>query len=409
MMVRAKAAIVLAVVLSGCASQTSPPALSPATTSKAVSPPVTSVVPSVVPSTPSASIPAPASSAASGAVSGATATNGKIVFSRHDQKTDDTFCFTIDPDGKNEAKGPAGSCGTLSPNGTKVLTSVFKPNGSGPLVGGRPATTNPDGSGLKVLDAYPGDKLNLDCGSWARDGRHFLCESGGDGIAADDGLYTVRSSDGGDLVRLTRAATGFEDQPSGYAPDGSRILFVSLSEKEPSSVSVINADGTGRVRLSPPDISASDFIDTAGWSPDGSQVAFSAVVPSAGYAALYVVNVDGSGLRQIVSPDIGGATAQWSPDGRWIAFTSRLHGQPQVWLIHPDGTEQVQLTDGTDGSLSLVPIWAPDGTRLLFQHSDKDTVTLFTMAPDGTGRSRVADVGSDISSYSWGVAPMHAP
>ena len=203
---------------------------------------------------------------------------GKVVFSRHDLQTDDTFCFTIGPDGSNEAKTHAGACGPPSPDGRKVLTTVYQPSGFGPLVGGRPATTNPDGSGFKVLDAYPKRQINLTCGYWSPDGRRFLCESGGDGMSTDDGIYTMRSSDGGDLLRLTRAPKDHEDQPQGYSPDGSRILFERVSDVEPSAEFIINADGTGLVRLSPDNLWAVDFVMGADWSPDGSQVAFVAAV-----------------------------------------------------------------------------------------------------------------------------------
>ncbi len=396
-MVIRRLAVLMTLVLGGCAGQPGPPSAVPALASPQLT--------SVVTSGPSASLPA-ATASKSSAVPPQSVANGKIVFARHDPQTDDTLCFTIDPDGTTEAKLHAGGCGASSPDGSKVLTTVFKPNGSGPLVGGRPATTNPDGSGFKLLDAYPGNKLNLICGSWSVDGSRFLCESGGDATAADDGLYTVRSSDGGDLVRVTTAPAKHEDTPYGYSPDGSRILFGRLSDDEPSGIFVVNADGMGLVRLSPGDLSASEFSFAADWSPDGSQVVFGAVVLKVGFTALFVVNADGTGLHQIVSTDIGGATAQWSPDGRWIAFTSRLRAQPQVWLVHPDGTGQVRLTDGTDGSNWLAPIWSPDGSRLLFQGGKDNHVALWTMNPDGTGRSQLADVGTDLSSYSWGVASL---
>jgi WD40-like Beta Propeller Repeat len=332
------------------------------------------------------------------------ASGGKVVFSRHDLQTDDTFCFTIDPDGSNEARTHSGACGPPSPDGRKILITVYQPSGFGPLVGGRPATTNPDGSGFTVLDSYPKRQISLTCRYWSPDGRRLLCESGGDGMFTDDGIYTMRSSDGGDLVRLTRAPKDHEDQPQGYSPDGSRILFERVSDVEPSAEYIVNADGTGLVRLSASDLWAADFVLGADWSPDGSAVAFVAAVESGGHPGLYVVNADGTGLRQIVTPDVGGLTARWSPDGRWIASSTCLRCGPQVFLIHPDGTGRVALTDGSDGSTSLTPVWSPDGSWLLYQTQQADgRVTLWTMRPDGSDRSRVADAGTDLSDVAWGA------
>ena len=333
------------------------------------------------------------------------ASGGKLVFSRHDPQTDDTLCFTIDPGGSNEARGHAGACGPPSPDGTKILTTVYQPNGFGPLVGGRPATTNPDGTGFKVLDSYPKRQINLSCGYWSPDGRRFLCESGGDGMSTDDGIYTMRSSDGGDLIRITQAPAGHEDQPQGYSQDGSRILFERISDVEPSAEYVVGTDGSGLVRLSPDNLWTTDFALAADWSPDGRQIVFASAVESGGHPGLYVVNVDDTGLHQIASPYIGGPTAQWSPDGHWIASSSCLRCGPQIFLIHPDGTGRASLTDVADGSTSLTPVWSPDGSWLLYQKQQADgRVTIWTMRPDGSDRTQVADVGTDLSTFWWGAA-----
>ena len=285
----------------------------------------------------------------------------------------------------------------------------FKPNGFGPLVGGRPAITDAAGNGYRVLDAYPDRKISLSCSGWSPDGSRFLCESGEDTTASDDGIYTLRASDGGDVLRLTTAPAKHEDQPWGYSPDGSRILFERLSDDEPSVLSVMSADGTGLQRLTPPDLSASDFIYPAGWSPDGSRIAFAATKASIALRSVFVVRADGTGLQEISPTDVGGASAQWSPDGRWIAFTSRTCCGPQVWVVRPDGTEPHQLTDGKDGSTSLAPIWSPDGSTLLFFRDLGGHQTLRTIRPDGTGERRLADAGDgfDLGSYWWLPATAH--
>ena len=135
--------------------------------------------------------------AMSGSASASTPTNGRIAFYRADVAADSSSCFTIDPDGTDEhqvAPGTSMFCGTWSPDSSKLLESPF-PNGFA-----RPATSNPDGSGYTVLDAYPNLQQNIGCGFWSPDGARFLCSS-------DDGLYTVRSSDGGDLQRVTHSPT----------------------------------------------------------------------------------------------------------------------------------------------------------------------------------------------------------
>ncbi len=396
--VRALIVLVVGVWTASCTPASSLPATQGASASPVGSAPS---APSSAASSPTPAVQAPSAEATASAA----AVGGLIVFSRHDPATDDTFCYTIDPGGANEAKGHAGACGPPSPDGSKILTTTYQPSGFGPLVGGRPATTNPDGSGFKSLDAYPGDPINISCGYWSRDGLRFLCESGGDANPADDGIYTLRAADGGDRVRITRAPAGHEDQPQGYSPDGSQILFTRLSDTEPSAEYVVNTDGTGLVRLSPESLWTADFVSTADWSPDGQQVVFASAIEAGGHPGLYVVNADGTGLHQIASPDVGGPSAQWSPDGQWIASSTCLRCGAQLFVIHPDGSGKVPLTDGADGSTSLTPIWSPDGSRLLYQKQQADGhVTIRTMRPDGSDQTQVADVGTDLSGFSWGAA-----
>ncbi len=98
----------------------------------------------------------------------------------------------------------------------------------------------------------------------------------------------------------------------------------------------MNPDGTGKLRLSPPGLSVIDlgFFDRVGadWSPDGSQVAFAAQKLSRNRfkTALFVVNADGTGLRQIGPPGLGAISAQWSPNGALIAFSSCCGERPGV-------------------------------------------------------------------------------
>jgi Tol biopolymer transport system component len=176
-------------------------------------------------------------------------------------------------------------------------------------------------------------------------------------------------------------------------------------------------DGSSRHQLNPSDTVPGDLGDfwndfdgrpgiSEAWSPDEAMIAFTAFVKSADSTALYLVNPDGSDLRQIVPTTVGATSAQWSPDGSLIAFTSRLRSQPQVWVVRPDGSELAQLTDGADGSTSIMPVWSPDGTKLLFQRKLDEQLTLWTMNRDGSGQRQLSPrpLGSDYfggGGYAW--------
>ena len=128
-------------------------------------------------------------------------TNGQIVFGREDTQ-DGGHIFTANPDGTHEHQllaDPA-DCPNWSPDGTKISVCVI-PDAQGLL---RSATLNPDGSGFNLLDT-PDPSLNIFCWAWSPDGSRLACEGGTDPFSDRDGIYTIRSSDGGGLVRLTNS------------------------------------------------------------------------------------------------------------------------------------------------------------------------------------------------------------
>jgi Tol biopolymer transport system component len=329
--------------------------------------------------------------------------NGKIALSQAGED-DAVSGFTIDPDGSSlQQIGTTGNttCGHWSPDGSTLLCNVWSD------VGVQPATANPDGSDFTLLN--PDLPLDLFCKDWSPDATRLFCHSEGIMHPADEGLYTVRASDAGDLVQLSATPDGYADTMYGYSPDGSRILF-SRNDEESNvgTLFAISPDGGDLLQLSPPDlpvVSTNAELE-ADWSPDGSQVAFAAQwksSPGRGIA-LYVVNADGSGVRQITSSGVGAVSAQWSPDGQLIAFTSKLRSRAQVWVVHPDGSGLRAITSGTDGSVSEFPVWSPDATKLLFERTNKRGSALWTVNSDATGLTKLTDISG--GGYAWGTAPV---
>ena len=326
-------------------------------------------------------------------------TNGKILFAQDFPLTN----FTIDPDGSDPHQiGPVGRtfCTSWSPDSSKVLCQLFSEEGP------QPATANPDGSGFTLLN--PNLPLGLACLNWSPDGTRLLCTTGEEANPAENGLYTVRSSDAGDLIRVTATPPGGFDIGYGYSPDGSRILYARFTDEQGTLFSV-KPDGSDPVQLSPPSLSVIDldFFDRIGadWAPDSSRVAFAAFDQSSRRTGLFVVAADGSGLRLVTPPGIGALSAQWSPNGALIAFTSCC-GLPQAWVVHPDGTGLRQVTPPVNGAIFWTPVWSPDSTKLLLDREDLHSgqTSLWTVNTDGSGLSKLADTTSR-SLYAWGSAP----
>jgi WD40-like Beta Propeller Repeat len=281
----------------------------------------------------------------------------RIVFGRFDPAVNDFHTFSVNANGTNDVQLLPGiaECPRWSPDGEKIQICVFDPKG--PL---RPATLNPDGSDFKLLD-NPDPSLNLACWTWSSRGR-LACESWDDAHPdRTPGIFTVRASDGGGLIRVTtNPYGGGHDVPGDYSPDGSRIVF-------------------GREN------------------------------PNVHQFALFVVNADGSDLHRVSAwqPDFGNAS--WSSDGQWILTDNAQGG---LYVVHPDGTGEHQITPqtGSGSSLAFEPGWSPDGKRLVYSLylSSTNRQDIYRVRADGTDLRRVTNTPGSLDFADWGSTPSKA-
>ena len=180
-------------------------------------------------------------------------------------------------------------------------------------------------------------------------------------------ICAVRA-DGTHLKQLTDGPE-WEEHPS-WSPDGTRIVYDVGSNsypREDPSVWVMNADGSGKSRL------------TTGyephWSPDGKQIVFTRYY-DAHFDDLYVMNADGSGVRLVTDQPLGEARPSWLPDGR-IIFTN---GADQAYVVNVDGSGRTQLTKGKGvGDIAA----SPDGKLIAYPSSAAESVVVVPLSGAG--------------------------
>jgi len=281
---------------------------------------------------------------------------GLIVFQRSAPGLESGRLFIVDPDGTHEVALPWSvdvECPTWFPDGSTILIAGYDYPGA-PL---RPATITADGKESKLLDGANMPNLNLGCGDVSPDGTRLVLE----GFPTNPrdrsltGLYSVRASDGGDLVRLTRCG----GEPA-YLPDG-RITTGCAKPNNPDlgAQYILNADGSDMHRITP-------------WHPWG--------VPTGG---------DGR--------------TESSPDGRWLVF-AQFDGT--LGLVRPDGSGLHTIPIALPSkAIAAWPQWSPDGTRIVFELADHGETHIYTVRPDGTDlASRVDTPGVDEKNPAWGPA-----
>src|SRR3954454_4153804 len=171
---------------------------------------------------------------------------------------------------------------------------------------------------------------------------------------------------------------GFFDAGSATAAvpgTNGKIAFGGSVPGDGVYINTANADGAGRVMLG-----AAVQGRFPAWSADGQKVAF-AGASAPGKYAVYSMNADGSGVTRLTSTTQTYQVPTWSPDGSKIAFTR----DGVIWTMNADGSEQVQVTGGTN------PAWSPDGMSIVFERSSGAGV--YAMNPDGSGQTFLAPGG----------------
>lgn len=212
-------------------------------------------------------------------------------------------------------------------------------------------------------------------------------------------IYSM-NADGSRLVAVT------EGIDPNFSPDGKRIAFWRYDAGS-GSIYVANADGSNVTRVD------SDGYQPA-WSPDGTKLVY-------GCGGICVINVDGRGRTRLTPPaptsQTPGACVRdtdptWSPDGSTIAFTRwpdvriptpmclslamsvafPFDFWTEVWFIDADGGHLRPLRDraGLVATYAGWPAWSPDGKHLAFYYSNVPEERIDVISADGSGIVTVA-------------------
>lgn len=227
---------------------------------------------------------------------------------------------------------------------------------------------------------------------WSRDGRRIAFSSARDNPTdsartrgAQWEIYTM-GGDGTDVRRLT--SNSVADVPSTYGP-GDRLLLFSSNRDGRRHLFTMALDGSGVSQLTS---GASDELQ-GDLSPDGRRIAYmstrgmsdSAMRAFVQPGNVFTANVDGTDTRQHTFDGHSG-TPEFSPDGRSIAFSSLRDGQLRLYLMNPDGSNVRQLTRGERYSDN--PSWSPDGRWVAFE-TDRIAprhFAVFVVRTDGSGQ-----------------------
>jgi TolB protein len=277
------------------------------------------------------------------------------VFTQFQSSTGRFHVAAINPDGSGLTVLPVGGTPLLlngslrasavarwSPDGRRIAITTSSTSGAFETI------VNADGTGPRDL-IRPDSTLDLRCLAWSPDGQRLACQGSDSTKPNRQGMYTVRSSDGGGLKRLT-TSSGAGDVPGDYSPDGTQIAFVrqTYSIVSLGQLWICNTDGSN-VRKVTDTLVGYDVS----WSPGGHLIAGDA------NGALLIFDLDhlGVGPREIVLPKGSAAQPRWSPDGSGLVFqfVNAAASAPDIYTVNADGSDPHRLTTSPESDDS--PDW----------------------------------------------------
>ena len=137
-------------------------------------------------------------------------------------------------------------------------------------------------------------------------------------------------------------------QPA-WSPSGDQILFAEFDGSDWELV-LIDSDGQNRLQLTD-----NETVDwEPAWSPDGERIAYS------DRNNIFIMNSDGTEISQITVGSRRSIEPAWSPDGTEIVFSrwNQAGDDTDLYVVNTNGSDLRQLTSTPD-ERERNPAWGP--------------------------------------------------
>ncbi|KKK95852.1 hypothetical protein LCGC14_2668650 [marine sediment metagenome] len=235
---------------------------------------------------------------------------------------------------------------------------------------------------IKIVNITTGKVTNLTnsptadmCPDWSNDGATIVFDSKREDINRD--LY-IMAIDGINVQRLTNEPNQ-QDKCPAFSPDDFRITYICTANGD-MDIFVMNSDGSGVKNLT--DDPGSDRCPS--WTPNGKKITF--MSNRTGFFEVYIMDSnDGSNLKQLTELKIKGSNcwvAAVSPDGKQVCFVGDFEGNNDLYVMDIDGKNVRKLTKHKANN--QWPAWSHNGKWIAFASTRSGKERLYVIRPKGT-------------------------
>ncbi len=317
-----------------------------------------------------------------GSKSQETEPTGTIAFVRKRDDEPKAQLWVMRADGTGQRAVTQGETPAWSPDGRRIAYSLAR---------------NAGASDIFVIRSQGGGRRRLTSGKyryeyqhspvWSPDGRRIAFQG------YDDGSYWISVVDADRRGEHQLTSLPLADTGPAWSPDGRMITFTTIG-----GVYVMRSDGGGR-RLLARMIGANWRV---AWSPDGRRIA---VVSD---DALWVMSADGTRSRRLVDGPFDdpfdpwhgwSSDLAWSPDSRMIAFSQGGREAKEIFVVNADGSGLRNLTDN-DGA-NDDPVWSPDGRAIAFTSDRDGDAEIYVMDADGSNERNLSQNPAVDHDPAW--------
>ena len=208
-------------------------------------------------------------------------------------------------------------------------------------------------------------------------------------IAASNDVKTLAHTFANDIVSTLTGLPGIFQ---------TKIAMTCERSKGHKEIFIMDYDGTNVRQIT----NHRSIAMAPAWSPDGSKIAYSLYNKGRNNVKnldLFEYDFATNAIRMLSNRKTMNSGAAYSPNGRTIALTMNFLGNPEIFTLTAGSKDVTRLTKSM--GFDVDPSWSPDGSKIVFVSTRSGPSMIFSMSADGSNVQRLTFAGKYNATPNW--------